>query len=292
MSVNHAKLKTEVVESHNLARTNPKAFIPILEKYMTYFKGKILNKPGNDFGIETAEGKEAYNECIAFLKKQAPVGKLTLDTELSKASQDHADDIGPSGSCDHVGTDGQTSADRIEKYIDWDVTLCENIDFGAVSGEEILISLLVDDGVPDRGHRNTIFNPKLKLIGVGIANHAEYGTCTVMDYIGGVIEYKNSSGSPKKPAAKVDDHKQAIGALKAAASKKGADDLAKELNKKAKIVSDNPFEDDPDAPANAVSVSIKTTSKKAGNKTTKKTVKTYTLDDGSQEIVELEEVSG
>jgi uncharacterized protein YkwD len=196
-------LKQDIVTQHNLIRLNPKSYIPLLETQLKYFKGKILTKPGEQVSVETQEGASAVKECIEVLKKQKACGELTFDSSLSNAAQDHADDIGPNGSCDHYGSDGSDTDGRISKYLEWDVTISENLDFGATTAEDVIISLIVDDGVSDRGHRANIFNTKVKFIGVGLADHAEYSVCTVLDYCGGIKSYKN--GSTSKGSNKIAD---------------------------------------------------------------------------------------
>ena len=323
-ATNYEKLKKEVVDQHNLVRTNPKSYVPILEKHIKLFTGNIINKPGAEYGVETQEGANAYKECIEFLKKQKAVGAMAFDTSLSKACQDHADDIGPDGTCDHTGSDGSSVDDRITRYLEWDVTVCENIDFGATTGEEIIISLIVDDGIPDRGHRKNIFNPKLTYLGVGAAVHAEYGICTIIDYVGGIVSYNEKKGGTKAAintkvvtgATKIknvdvkdtEEAGIAIEAMKDAiknreksktvATKQPEKDLSSQLKKKLslnqgkRLVADNPFINDPDAPEGAINCEIKIVTKKAGGKTTKKTIKTYTMEDGSENICEIEEIEG
>jgi uncharacterized protein YkwD len=195
----------EIVEEHNKIRKNPKSYIPYLEEHMKQFKGDVRYIPGSKVGLQTNEGKAAYEECINFLKKQSPLGELKFDDHLSRASQDHADDIGPKGITGHTGSDGSSADDRISRHLEWDVTIAENIDFGSTKASEIIISLIVDDGVSNRGHRQNIFNPSLKIIGVGLADHTEYEKCTVLDYAGGVSEYKddnNVKGKQNNNAAK------------------------------------------------------------------------------------------
>lgn len=48
--------------------------------------------------------------------------------------------------------------------------------------------LVVDDGVPNRGHRHNIFNPSYKIVGIGAYYHSEYRICVVLDYAGGFIK--------------------------------------------------------------------------------------------------------
>lgn len=314
MSVNYDKLREDVVTQHNRIRKDPKSYIPIIEKYISYFKGNVIHKPGLDYGISTVEGKKAYLECIEFLKKQKPIEALKQDSELSRAAQDHSDDIGPRGDCDHTGSDGSDMDQRVSRYLEWDVTISENIDFGATSGEEVIVSLIVDDGVPDRGHRMNIFSPKIAFIGVGVSDHAEFKVCTVLNYIGGIVSYKNK-GSHKNNTniktntvpTKKNDHFKSINDEDDGNVKKlreliinrdksntvfGNDCIPKNNSNIKAMMKENPFKDDPDAPEGAISCKTKVTTRKEGSKTVKKTVKTYVLDDGTEEIIEIEEISG
>ena len=197
----------DLVKEHNIIRKNPKAYIPHLEKHLTYFKGNVMYKPGTKIGIQTNEGKAAYDECIKFLKNQKALGEVTFDEKLSRASQDHADDIGPKGMTGHDGSDGSNVDDRISRYVDWDVTILENCDFGSTNAVDIIISLIVDDGVSSRGHRSNIFNAQAKFVGVGLADHTEYGICTVLNYCGGINGYKDAKSSNPNNSKKTNEKK-------------------------------------------------------------------------------------
>ena len=58
--------------------------------------------------------------------------------------------------CGNNGSDGSNMSIRLEKYGDWSGKIGENIEFGSKSAIEIVSSLLIDDGVANRGHRKNI----------------------------------------------------------------------------------------------------------------------------------------
>jgi uncharacterized protein YkwD len=181
----YKKLAKEVFEAQNKARTNPKHYIPKLTETLKLFKGDTIWRPGEEAGLQTQEGPGAYRELISFLESQKPIEPLSWNEDLSKAAQDHADDIGPKGITGHSGSDGSDSTARMKRYGEWQMTAAENIDFGGRTGEDIIMNLMVDDGNPNRGHRKNIFNPALKVTGVACNKHAQYRHCCVLDYAGG-----------------------------------------------------------------------------------------------------------
>ena len=107
---------------------------------------------------------------------------------MSKAAINHVKDIGPPGNTGHVGSNGSTMNSRIEMHGTWDLTIGENVEFGNSSAIGILVNLLVDDGVPSRGHRTNIFNEQFKVCGVGYGYHKNFKHCCVIDYAGGFTE--------------------------------------------------------------------------------------------------------
>ncbi|CAG9333030.1 unnamed protein product [Blepharisma stoltei] len=179
-------LLQEVVDEINACRTNPKAYADAVADILKFYKGKMLTRPG-ETPIETQEGPAPVQEVIKRLKAMNPIGPIELSDDMSKAAKDHCDDLGPKGETGHDGTDGSTAESRLERYGDWDVTIGENIDFGNNNARDIVVSLLIDDGVPGRGHRENILNPAYKVAGVGFGNHTEYGQMCTIDFAGGFV---------------------------------------------------------------------------------------------------------
>jgi len=240
----------EIVNVHNRIRQDPSSFIPILEAEMKLFEDKILRRPG-EIDLRTHEGVSVYEECIEFLRNQPPVPALKLDNILSRAAQDHADDIGPHGIIGHVGSSGFTLDSRISAYINWENKVGENIDFGTITPLGIIISLVVDDGIPSRGHRLNIFHPDFKFIGIGLGPHSKYEHCVVLNYCAEIVRYTGYKGKEEDQNQEVDEV------------------------------------EDPDEPEGYVSCVGKVVSKNVNGKVVKKLVKTYKFEDGTSQVNEI-----
>lgn len=104
---------------------------------------------------------------------------MVSDT-LAKAAQDHVRTQGPTGETGHKGPDGSRPVDRVERHGDYGSVCGEIINYGTEKPRRTLIQLVIDDGVPDRGHRRAIFNPEYRVAGPAIGAHKTYGSMTVV----------------------------------------------------------------------------------------------------------------
>ena len=316
------QIKKEVIIETNRIRTNPKAYIPILEKYLENFDDNILTRPDKNECIETQEGPRAYKEAIEFLKNQKPINEIEYDEEASKVAEEYAKILSNSVE-DERGEDESHIEERVEKYLDYDFAISECIDFGGSTGEEVIVNLLVDDGVKLRTHRDNLFNNKFQYYGVAVAPHQEYDYCTVIDYFGDILGYKDKKKdkifqekkSKKKPVSGKFGFPMTKKGLpnfsykKSPLSKKTNNnnddednqDTSSVKNSDKKTISEyegydeinnneNPFYDDPDAPEGCIKRKIKHHKKKFPQKTLITTIKTYILEDGSEETVTIDEV--
>ncbi len=181
-------IEKEIVYEINLFRSNPAKYandyIAPLEKY---YEKKILHYP-NDKSILTVEGVKALRECVSALQKASPKSILHPSKALSKAASDHAKDQSKTGKTGHSGGDRSDFKQRIERYGVWQKQIAENIAYGNSSARQIVIFLLIDDDVQNRGHRKNLLHPEFEMVGVAFGSHPVYETMCVTDFAAGITD--------------------------------------------------------------------------------------------------------
>jgi uncharacterized protein YkwD len=182
-------LEKGILVEMNRARTNPQSYSRSLRQWRQKFRGKKARlAPG--FFLQTKEGVSAVDEAINVLQKTNPSGQLRMSLGLSQAARDHVLDQGRRGTIGHTGSNQSSPFDRINRYGRWNRTAGENISYGADTAAAVVRDLIVDDGVPDRGHRANIFRPEYRLAGVACGQHKTYRVMCVISYAAAYREKK------------------------------------------------------------------------------------------------------
>ncbi len=178
-----AKVEQDLIVEHNLVRQNPQRYIPILKTRLDSMdgEGNIPDGCGRNCTLVTEEGKPAVEEAIRYLSRQPAVGPLTLLDGLAEAAKSHAKDQ-QDGLLGHAGSDGSSPIERTARLGVEAGSVGENITYGPATVQEIIVNLIVDDGVADRGHRTALFNSDWSSAGAGCGPHSSYRAVCVVNY--------------------------------------------------------------------------------------------------------------
>lgn len=175
----------EVLAEINLARTDPKAYAGFLRQFRRQFRGKSYLLPDSHTQVLTSEGVAAVDEAIRFLSRQKPLPPLSWSNGLAEAAEDLAEEQAASGTVGHDGRASGGMRERIERHGEWQGEIAENIGYGPAEARGMVVQLIVDDGVPDRGHRKNIYRRAVATAGVACGPHPTFGTMCVIDFAGG-----------------------------------------------------------------------------------------------------------
>jgi uncharacterized protein YkwD len=180
-----------VLRELNLARQNPALYATFVEELRGRMNGNVMVLPGHT-RIRTKEGTGALDDAIRFLRSAQPQAPLALSPGMSRAAADHCADQA-SGGFGHAGRDSSHADKRIARYGAFGGCWGENISYGKATARDVVLALIIDDGLPARKHRHNIFNPNFNFAGAAFGRHARFGTVCSMDFAGTYIERGESS---------------------------------------------------------------------------------------------------
>lgn len=170
-----------VVREMNLARQDPAAYARLLEDVRAHYNGRFVVLPGQT-KIYTHEGLGAVDEAIRFLRAAQPLQPLALSPGMCRGAADHcAEQAG--GAIGHGDP-----ASRMNRYGTWAAAWGENISYGKSSARDVVMALIIDDGLPARKHRANIFAAKFNYAGAAYGRHARYGSVCSIDFAGAYFE--------------------------------------------------------------------------------------------------------
>jgi hypothetical protein len=157
-------LERDVIYYTNLCRLNPKLFA---DTYVQQY-------------VDENEIKSPYvNSLFRDLRKATKAEPLKFDKDLYYCARAHAESNGKKGLTGH-----QNFNARFKKYAPQYRVKGENCDYGNNQAMEVIMSLLIDEDVPDAGHRRNMLEKDYKSIGVAYAPHTKLDHNVVMCFGG------------------------------------------------------------------------------------------------------------
>lgn len=196
-----SRFEADVLAELNYFREDPAGYADVLRGYRPRFDGKILiAEEGSEIDIMTNEGVAAVDEAIRDLRHQKPLPRLAQSYLLARAAASHVADQSRSGAVGHY-TKGRGPGERV-KALGGGPYVNEVITYGHHSPEGVIQQLLIDDGVPDRGHRHSLLRPTHRYAGIACGRHPVHRTMCV------TLMSQTPDGSPppppRRPAAKAE----------------------------------------------------------------------------------------
>jgi Cysteine-rich secretory protein family len=153
----------------NYFRQNPKRFYEQIVKEFLY---------------QFPEAKSGYSRSLEADIQKAPTSLPLFipDNGLLKTSKEHAMDLAKRGNIiSHNSSNGKSFSQRLQdegKY----TCGAENIYIGSNKALESLITLLIDNGVPDKGHRMNLLEPRYGRMGVSFQSAGSGKGLLVQDF--------------------------------------------------------------------------------------------------------------
>jgi uncharacterized protein YkwD len=111
------------------------------------------------------------------LKKTSNLPPLLPDHNIFELGKSHAEKSGQKGKIGHQGFSQRANKSRHSKF-------SENCAYGNSTAIDIVMQLLIDEGVESLGHRKNILNPKTTHTAVSIQPHKTEQFVCVIEYGG------------------------------------------------------------------------------------------------------------
>jgi uncharacterized protein YkwD len=173
-------IEKDVLLEINKARTDPAKYAEL------YIKPTLEHYDGNLYKgyLKTKEGAAVVGECIKVMSGAAKRSPLALDLKLVKLSKYHTAKQSITKETGHDSPHGKSFKKRFKRLIKKGLAVGENISYGNNTAREIIVQLLVDDGVSGRGHRKNILDKDYTDCGIACGTHEKYNYMCTIDFSG------------------------------------------------------------------------------------------------------------
>jgi len=174
-----SRLEEDVVRYLNLARSDPQAIIEILTK-----AGALLDAAQEDSESDKSGEEDAIFETIQHLRGHKTVVKLEYLKTLHAAAKSQAGQVIRSGELTHFGENYESMSERIRRFVGSKGSYAECFVIGHMIAETIVLSLLIDAGLPDKPNREIVLNNSFKSVGVSFIDDFKGAPLCVLSFYG------------------------------------------------------------------------------------------------------------
>lgn len=179
-----------VIKEINQARNNPKKYIEYLEEYRKLLKGNVLHLP-HQTPLVMIEGASAVDDAINDLRKTPKLDDLKNSRGLNLVAKKQLEDLIENPRLGHKGKDGTLLDQRLLRYGLVGLAYAENISYKISVAREVVLAMIVDDGVKSRSHRKNIFSPTFKVFGIACGTAKDSTAMCVAEFADDFSEFKS-----------------------------------------------------------------------------------------------------
>lgn len=174
-----SSFEAAVLDELNAMHADPGDYSESLLDYRDRFDGLIVYGEDGESDFQTREGVRPVDEAVAALRRADPLPRLREGRLLALAAADHVAAQSRSGEVGHYSR-GRDPAARLVargggRYVS------EVITYGHSDPASVIRQLLVDDGVPGRGHRFELFSARYRYAGVACGPHPRWRSMCVIE---------------------------------------------------------------------------------------------------------------
>lgn len=181
-------MNADVLEEVNFLRANPAEYASELDEFEQRFDGQLIMGEADEPDMITNEGVRAVVEAARAMRRVKPMGEIQYSAVLAQAAADHVRAQGRSGEVGHY-SDGKGPGQRVKAH-GGNIYVGEVIAYGVSGARDAVRQLIVDDGVPNRGHRTLLLNANYKYAGVACGPHRTWRNMCV------IVLSESRDGSP------------------------------------------------------------------------------------------------
>ncbi len=164
--------ENEVLAEINRARAYPSRYARVLLRERANYEDSRRD-PG------------ALEDAVEFLMRQSPLPPLSPDGRIAAAAAELAGVQSRRGGVGH-GARGNLGR-RLQEQGVFAGLAAEVISYGQATPADVVRQLIVDAGVPSRGHRHDIFGANYRIAGVACGPHPKWDDMCVIDLAGAVM---------------------------------------------------------------------------------------------------------
>jgi Cysteine-rich secretory protein family len=187
-ALGRSAMEAEVLDEVNYLRTDPDGYAMELEDYATRFEGNLALGDKDEPDMQTREGVRAVIEAARAMRRARPMDQMRHSDVLAQAAADHVRNQGRTGQVGHV-SNGKDPGARV-KARGGNIYVGEVIAYGVHGARNAVRQLIVDDGVPHRGHRKLLLFAPYRYAGVACGPHRAWRNMCV------IVLAETHDGSP------------------------------------------------------------------------------------------------